>query len=276
MQRRHFITLVGGTVIAWPLSARAPRPVMPVVALLQGDFDVSIPEPDATHRVTAFHQGMKETGYVDGQNVAIELPAPYGSAEGQTNRLQLLLADLLRRQVAVIVGNTPTALAAKAATTTVPIVFVTGWDPVRDGLVASLNRPGGNLTGISFFTAELGAKQLGLLRELRPGIARIAVLADPKFPTTERFISDIRTAASAIGQQIEVLYVSTGHEIETAFTTLVERRAGALQTGPGTFMHSQAERIVALSAQHGIPAIYLCTQFTNDRRMRAIRDLLRS
>ena len=253
MRRRDFIKGIAGSATVWPLSARAQRSVMPVVAFLEGAL---LPEPDEAHRVTAFHQGMKETGYVDGQNVAIELPAPYGSAEGQTNRLQLLLADLLRRQVAVIVGNTPTALAAKAATTTVPIVFVTGWDPVREGLVASLNRPGGNLTGISFFTAELGAKQLGLLRELRPGIARIAVLADPKFPTTERFISDIRTAASAIGQQIEVLYVSTGHEIETAFTTLVQRGAGALQTGPGTFMHSQAERIVALSAQHGIPAIY--------------------
>ena len=158
MQRRQFITLVGGTVIAWPVSARAQHPIMPVVAFLQ---EVSLPEPDATHRVTAFHQGMKETGYVDGQNVAIEYPAPYRAAEGQTNRLPLLVADMLRRQVAVIVGNTPTALAAKAATTTVPIVFVTGWDPVREGLVASLNRPGGNLTGISFFTAELGAKQLG-------------------------------------------------------------------------------------------------------------------
>jgi putative ABC transport system substrate-binding protein len=254
MQRRQFITLVGGTVIAWPVSARAQHPIMPVVAFLQ---EVSLPEPDATHRVTAFHQGMKETGYVDGQNVAIEYPAPYRAAEGQTNRLPLLVADMLRRQVAVIVGNTPTALAAKAATTTVPIVFVTGWDPVREGLVASLNRPGGNLTGISFFTAELGAKQLGLLRELRPGIARIAVLADSKFPTTERFVSEIRAAASAMGQQIEVLYVSTGHEIETAFTTLVQRGAGALHAGPGTFMHSQAERIVALSAQHGIPAIYI-------------------
>jgi len=257
MQRRQFITLVGGTVIAWPLSARAQRPVMPVVALLQGDFDVSIPEPDATHRVTAFHQGMKETGYVDGQNVAIEYPAPYRSAEGQTNSLPLVMADLLRRQVAVIVGDTPAALAAKAATTTVPIVFVTGWDPVRDGLVTSLSRPGGNLTGISFFTAELGAKQLGLLRELRPGIARIAVLADPKFPTTERFVSEIRAAASAIGQQIELLHVSTGQELENAFTTLVPRGAGAVHTGPGTFMHSQAERIVALSAQHKIPAIYI-------------------
>ena len=258
MQRRRFITLVGGTIIAWPLAARAQRAIMPVVAFLEGAL---LPEPDEAHRVTAFHQGMKETGYVDGQNVAIELPAPYGSAEGQTNRLQPLLADLLRRQVAVIVGNTPTALAAKAATTTVPIVFVTGWDPVREGLVASLNRPGGNLTGISFFTAELGAKQLGLLRELRPGIARIGVLADPKFPTTERFVSDIRAAASAIGQQIEVLYVSSDREIESAFTTLVQHGAGVLLWGTGDFMISQRERVVSLAARHRIPAIYVLREY---------------
>ena len=182
---------------------------------------------DATHRVTAFHQGMKETGYVEGQNVAIE----YRSAEGQTDRLPLLVADLLRRQVALIVGNTPSALAAKAATTTVPIVFVTGGDPVRDGLVASLNRPGGNVTGVSFISVELGAKQLGLLRELRPGAARIAVLVDPKWPLTERFVSEIRAAASAVGQQIEVLDASSDREIETAFTTLVQRGAGALHVG---------------------------------------------
>ena len=148
--------------------------------------------------------------------------------EDQTDRLPLLVADLLRRQVALIVGNTPAALAAKAATTTVPIVFVTGGDPVRDGLVASLNRPGGNVTGISFISVELGAKQLGLLRELRPGAARIAVLVDPKFPTTERFVSEVRAAASAIGQQLVVLDVSSDREIETAFTTLVQRGAGAL------------------------------------------------
>ena len=147
MQRRQFITLVGGTVIAWPLSARGQRPVMPVVAFLEGAL---LPEPDEAHRVTAFHQGMKETGYVDGQNVAIEYPAPYRSAEGQTNSLPLVMADLLRRQVALIVGDTPSALAAKAATTTVPIVFATGGDPVRAGLVTNLNRPGGNVTGVSF------------------------------------------------------------------------------------------------------------------------------
>jgi ABC-type uncharacterized transport system substrate-binding protein len=176
--------------------------------------------------------------------------------------LPLLVADLLRRQVALIVGfNTPAALAAKAATTTVPVVFATGSDPVRVGLVANLNRPGGNVTGVSFITAELGAKQLGLLRELRPGAARIAVLADPKFSTTERFVSEVRAAASAIGQQIEVLYVSSDREIETAFTTLVQLGAGALHGGLGGFLVSQRERIAALAARHRIPAIYNVRDF---------------
>jgi putative ABC transport system substrate-binding protein len=249
MRRREFITLLGGAA-AWPLAVRAQHSAMPVVGLLR---DATIPEPDESHRVTAFHKGMKATGYVEGQNVAIE----YRSAEGQTDRLPVLVADLLRRQVALIVGNTASALAAKAATTTVPIVFVTGWDPVKDGLVASLNRPSGNVTGISFVSAELGPKQLGLLRELRPGVARIAVLVDPKFPTTERYVSEVRAAASATGQQIEVLYASTGREIETAFTTLVQRGADALHVGTGAFMHSQRQLIVALAARHGIPAIYI-------------------
>jgi putative ABC transport system substrate-binding protein len=150
---------------------------------------------------------------------------------------------------------TPSALAAKATTTTVPIVFVTGGDPIRDGLVASVNRPGGNVTGISFFTVELAAKRLGLLRELRPGAARIAVLVDPKWPLTERYASEVRTAGSALGQQIEVLYVGSDREIETAFTTLVQRGAGALHAGLGGFLLSQRERIVALAARHRIPAI---------------------
>ena len=250
MRRREFITLIGGAAAAWPLAARAQQAAMPVVGLLR---DATIAEPDEAHWVTAFHQGMKATGYVEGQNVTIE----YRSAEGQTDRLPVLVADLLRRQVAVIVGNTASALAAKAATTTVPIVFVTGWDPVKDGLVASLNRPGGNVTGVSFVSAELGPKQLGLLRELRPGAARIAVLVDPKFPTTGRYVSEVRAAASATGQKIEVLYASTGREIETAFATLVQRGAGALHVGTGAFMHSQRELIVALAARHGIPAIYI-------------------
>ena len=198
-----------------------------------------------------FRQGLKEAGFVEGQNVTIE----YRSAEDQA-RLPLLVADLLRRQVALIVGNTPAALAAKAATTTVPIVFATGGDPVRDGLVANLNRPGGNVTGVSFISRELAAKQLGLLRELRPGAARIAVLVDPKWPLTEPFVSEVRAAASAMGQQIDVLYVSSDREIESAFTTLIQRGAGALHVGVGVFLVSQRERIVALAARHRIPAIY--------------------
>jgi putative tryptophan/tyrosine transport system substrate-binding protein len=248
-KRREFIRILGGAA-ACPLAARAQQPALPVVGFLR---DVSLPLPD---RVTAFHQGMKETGYVEGRNVAIE----YRSAEGQTE-LPLLVADLLRRQVALIVGNTPAALAAKAATTTVPIVFASGGDPVKLGLVASLNRPGGNVTGVSFISLELGTKHLGLLRELRPGAARIAVLVDPKSPTTEAFVSQVRAAASVMGQQIEVLYVSSDREIETALTTLVQRGAGALLVGGGGLMYSRRERIVALAAHHRIPAIYVLRDY---------------
>jgi putative ABC transport system substrate-binding protein len=250
MRRREFITLLGGAA-ACPLAARAQQAALPVVGFLR---DVSLPLPD---RVAAFHQGMKETGYVEGQNVAIE----YRSAEGQTDRLPLLVADLLRRQVALIVGNTPAALAAKAATTTVPIVFASGGDPVKLGLVASLNRPGGNVTGVSFISLELGTKHLGLLRELRPGAARIAVLVDPKSPTTEPFVSQVRAAASVIGQQIEVLYVSSDREMETALTTLVHRGADALLVGGGGLMYSRREQIVALAARHRIPAMYILRDY---------------
>jgi putative ABC transport system substrate-binding protein len=245
MKRREFITLLGGAAATWPLAARAQQPAMPVVGFLRSG---ALTED----RLTAFRQGLKEAGFVEGRDVAIE----YRSAEDQ-DRLPLLVADLLRRPVALIVGNTPSALAAKAATTTVPIVFMTGGDPVKDGLVARLNRPGGNVTGISFFTAELGAKQLGLLRELRPGAAPIAVLVDPKWPFTKRFVSELQTAALAVGQQLIVLDVSSDREIETAFTTLVQRGAVALHAGIGGFMSSRRERIVALAARHRIPAIYV-------------------
>ena len=205
-------------------------------------------------RLRAFHQGLSETGYVEGKNVAIE----YRWAENQHDRFPALLADLVRREVTVIVAvtGTPPALAAKAATTTIPIVFVSGGDPVQLGLVASLNRPGGNITGFSFITGELGAKRLGLLRELRPAATRIAVLADTKWPPTERFVSDVRAAASASGQQIEVLYVGSEREIETAFTTLVQRGAVALLVGSGTFVYSHRKRLIELAARHRIPAIY--------------------
>jgi putative ABC transport system substrate-binding protein len=248
LRRRAFISLLGGAA-AWPLAARAQQAAMPVVGFFPSRMDV----PDY---LTAFRQGLKEAGFVEGQNVAIE----YRSAEDQT-RLPLLVADLLRRQVALIVGNTPSALAAKAATTTVPIVFVTGGDPVRDGLVASLNRPGGNVTGVSFISVDLAAKQLGLLRELRPGAARIAVLVDPKWPLTKPFVSELRAAALAVGQELIILDVSSDREIETAFTTLAQRGAGALHVGVGAFLSSQRERIVALAARHRIPAVYVLRSY---------------
>jgi putative ABC transport system substrate-binding protein len=245
MQRRRFLTLLGGAA-AWPLAARAQQPAMPVVGFL----------PSGPFVMTAFRQGLKDAGFVEGQHVAIE----YSSAEDQS-KLALLVADLLRRQVALIVGNTGAALAAKAATTTVPIVFATGGDPVRDGLVASLNRPGGNLTGVSFISHELAEKQLGLLRELRPGAARIAVLVDANWPLTERFVAEVQAAASAIGQQIEVLYVRNEREIESAFTTLMQRGAGALLVGVGAFLAAQRKRIVALAARHRIPALYVLREW---------------
>jgi len=239
--RREFITLLGGAAAAWPLAARAQQPAMPVVGFLYGGTLTDVP-----HYVTAFRQGLKEAGFIEGQNVGIEFHSGRNSPP--------LVADLLRRQVALIVGDTPSALAAKAATTTVPIVFATGGDPVRAGLVTNLNRPGGNVTGVSFLTVELGAKRLGLLRELRPEAARIAVLVD-------RFVSEVRAAASAIGQQIEVLYVGSDREIETAFTTLVQRGAVALHAGIGAFLTSQREQIVALAARHRIPAIYNAREY---------------
>jgi putative tryptophan/tyrosine transport system substrate-binding protein len=248
MKRREFITLLGGAAATWSPAARGQQPAMPVIGFL------GLGSSDAAVRAAAIGRGLKEAGFIEGQNVAIE----YRSAEGQMDRLPLLLADLLRRQVALIVGNGPAALAAKGATPTVPVVFVSGGDPVRLGLVASLNRPGGNVTGISFMSADLGTKRLGLLRELLPGVARIAVLVNPKMPPTERFVSEVQAAALAVGQQLIVLEVSSDSEIETAFTTLVQRGAGALLGGVG--LH-RLERIVALAARHRIPAIYVSRSY---------------
>jgi putative ABC transport system substrate-binding protein len=250
--RREFIKLIGGTAASWPLAARAQQAAMPVIGFLRGTSSA-----DSGHRVAAFRHGLREAGFVEGQNCAIE----FRWADNQPDRLPALVADLLRRPVAVIVTNTPGALAAKAATTTVPIVFATGGDPIKLGLVVGFNRPGGNVTGINFISGELGAKQLGLLRELRPGAARIAVLVDRKFPNTERFVSEVRAAASAMGQQIEVFYVSSEREIETAFTTLVQRGAGALLAGSAGFVYSHRERIIALAARHRVPAIYVLRDY---------------
>ena len=247
VKRRAFITLLGGAAV-WPLAARAQQPAMPVIGFLRSASLV-----DATHLVTAFRQGLKEAGFVEGQNIAIE----YRSADNQLDRLPALVADLIRRQVAMIVGNSIAALAAKTATTTVPIVFAMGSDPVRDGLVTSLNRPGGNVTGVIFFAA-LGAKRLELLRQLVPRATTIAMLMNPNTPDTDTEAErrEVEAAARAIGQQLIVLDISTNRDLEAAFVTIVQRGAGALLVGTGPFFNSHRERLVALAARHALPVSY--------------------
>jgi putative ABC transport system substrate-binding protein len=252
MQRREFITLIGGAAVAWPIGAGAQQPTMPVVGFLR-----SPSLADATHLVIAFRLGLKEAGFVEGQNVAIE----YRSAENDRDKLTALVSDFTRRPVVVIVGDNPSALVAKAVTTTVPIVFATGGDPVSDGLVASLNRPGGNVTGVSFISGVLGPKRLELLRQLVPRAKTIAMLVNPSTAETVTERSDVQAAAQAIGQQLIILDVSSDRDIETAFATFVQRGAGALLVGTSGFMFSNRERLVALAARHALPANYFLREF---------------
>ena len=253
MKRREFITLLGSAAAAWPLAARAQQPAMPVIGFLHG----ASPEGYAP-MVTAFRQGLKEGGYVEGQNARIE----YRWAEGQYDRLPALAADLIRRQVTVIAAtSSPAARVAKAATSTVPIVFTTGDDPIKLGLVASLNRPGGNLTGVSHLIVELGSKQLGLLREVAPGMTTIAVLLNPNFPGTERQLRDVEAAAGVLGLQLMVLRVSTAREIEAAFATLTRQGGVALLVGVDPFFMAFRDDIIALAARHAIPAMYPVREF---------------
>jgi ABC-type uncharacterized transport system substrate-binding protein len=246
MRRREFITLLGGAA-AWPVAARAQQPAKPVIGHLHST------SPDAVAPlVAAFRDGLKEAGFVEGQNVAIE----YHWAEGQNDRLPALAADLVRRQVAVIVCNTPAALAAKAATTTIPIVFGSGTDPVKLGLVASLARPGGNLTGVSFFSNELEAKRLGLLHELVPQAAVVSALVNPRFPDAADRLRELEESVRTLGKQLLVLKASTASEIDAAFAGFAQRRPDALIVVADPFMTARRYQIVALANRHAIPAIY--------------------
>jgi putative ABC transport system substrate-binding protein len=255
MRRREFIAFLGSSLAGWwPLAARAQQPAMPVVGFLYPTSRDTIPD-----RVRGFRQGLKDVGFAEGENVAIE----YRSADGQFDRLPALAAELVRRQVAVIAaGNFASALAAKAATTTIPIVFVVAEDPVRLGLVASLARPGGNLTGINFFNTEVTAKRLELLRELVPGATRVAVLVNPANPATETTLRDVEPAARAMGLQLQVLKAGTSREIDAAFATFVRERPDALFVGGDSFFVSRRFQLVNLASRHTIPATYSQREFT--------------
>ena len=248
MRRRKFITLIGGAAAAWPMAARAQQSAMPVI----GYLDTRSPDAVAD-RLRAFRQGLKDTGYVERENVGIE----YRWAEGQYDRLPELAAELVRRPVTAIVAtSTSSALAAKAVTTTIPVVFLVAEDPVRLGLVASLARPGGNLTGINVFTGEVTAKRLELLRDMVPKTARVAVLVNPSNPTAEMTLRDLEPAARAMGLQFQSFNASTSHEINTAFATLVREPPDAIFVSLDAFLNSRRAQLVNLAARHAIPAIF--------------------
>jgi putative ABC transport system substrate-binding protein len=254
MRRRDIIILLGGAAAAWPLVVRAQQSTMPVIGFLSGASPAAF-----AHLVAAFHEGLAEAGYVEGENVAIE----YRWAEGRYDRLPAFAADLVAREVTVMVasgGDRPT-LAAKAATSTIPIVFTGSDNPVKFGLVASLSRPGGNVTGMQGFTSELEVKKLELLHELLPDARMIAMLVNPDNPSAEPDTKDVQAAASAIGKQIRVLEASSEQEIDLAFETLVQQRPDALLVGHDPFFNSSREQLVALAARHAVPAIYEFREF---------------
>ena len=248
MRRREFITLLGGAAAAWPLAARAQQPAKPVIGFM------NIGTPEANKNLgAAFQQGVSETGYVEGQNVVIE----YHWGQGHNDRLPGLAADLVRRRVNVIAAtSTPAALAAKGATATIPIVFETAGDPIKLGLVESLNRPGNNITGFTQLSSELVSKRLGLLHDLMPTAKDIGFLVNPTDPRTEGQTSDMQEAARALGLQILVLTASTESEINTAFSKLSQLGVGGLLVGTGEFFRRRTEQLVTLAARQGVPTIY--------------------
>jgi putative ABC transport system substrate-binding protein len=251
MKRREFITLLGGTAVTWPLAVRAQQRAMPVIGFLSSTSPLTY-----AARLPAFAEGLKDEGYIEGQNVAIE----YRWAGDHDDRLPVLAAELVHRQVTVIVaGGSPSSLAAKAATATIPIVFETAGDPITLGLVASLNRPGGNLTGVTNLNVEVGQKKLELLRELLPAATIIAVLVNPSAPTiTEQFLRNLQAAAPALGMQLHVVQASTDRDLDTVFEAL---RADALVIGPYLFFNSRLERLGALSLRHAVPTIFTYRKF---------------
>jgi ABC-type uncharacterized transport system substrate-binding protein len=254
MRRRNFITLLGATA-AWPLAAHAQQPAMPVIGFLNG-----LGPNDRPNLQLAFRRGLGEAGYVDGRNVAIE----YRFAESRYDRLPVLAADLVGRKVAAIAATGGAVLAAMAATKTIPIVFTTGGDPVQEGYVASLNRPGSNVTGVSWFGNLVAGKGLGLLHELVPNAAVIALLVNPKLPETARMEGEGREAARSLGQQLLVLNATTPSEIDAAFATMRQQRVGALFVGGDPFLSSRRQQIVALAARDAIPDMYTNREFVEE------------
>jgi putative tryptophan/tyrosine transport system substrate-binding protein len=254
VRRRAFITLIGGAAAAWPLAVRAQQPMLPVIGLLS----TRSPAVD-TPLIALIRQGLAGSGFVEGQNIAFD----YRWAEGQYDRLSGLATDLVRRQVAAIItmGGELSALAAKAATSTIPIVFAVGTDPIRSGLAASLRRPDGNLTGVSTFIAEMDSKRLGLLRELRPHARTTAFLVNPKYFQAEIQVSDIQTSAQSVGQDINVLNAGTVRDIDAAFATLAQMRADALLVATDAFFFTRVTQFVVLSARHAIPTLYSRREF---------------
>ena len=244
MRRRNFITGIAGSAAAWPLVARAQQPAVPLVGFLNS----ASPEAFAD-RLHAFHRGLKDTGFVEGENVAIV----YRWAENQLDRLPELAAELVRRRVAVIAANSPAVSPAKAATTNIPIMFIVAEDPVRTGLVASFARPGNNLTGVNIVSGELTAKRLELLRELVPAVARLAVLVRPAGPLAETTLRDVEPAARAMGLQTNVFNASTSREIDEAFAAFVDRRPDALFVAPDPFFTVRRVQLANLAVRHGIP-----------------------
>jgi putative tryptophan/tyrosine transport system substrate-binding protein len=254
MRRREFIALLGGAAFAWPFAARAQQPGSPVIGFVHGASPSYF-----TQFAPGFRQGLKETGYVEGENIAIE----YRWAEGHNDRLPALATELVARRVAVIVagGGTRPAMAAKSATSTIPIVFISAADPIKTGLVASLNRPGGNVTGISLIGSALEPKKLELLHEVAPRVSTIAALIDPDYPDANSQRDEVQAAAARIGVQLIILSANKETDIDAAFATLVQRGAGALLVGEDVLFAALKQQIVTSAARHAIPAIYFQKEF---------------